>query len=177
MSEQADKTVDLRGQLFWTQLLTDNSAKIIAFHCLLLYVLVISSVYILQWCSPHQPSINSKPITLHMGQFSIKWTWVEKLFSCECQAVAAIQVRSSFLWDMAPRHWVIGARRFRTVCWSHLQGSNAITLSRNVDHQWPRDARHAPENETSNFSSPRISRVQQFTVSQCNALKNRDIET
>ena len=62
------------------------------------------------------------------------------MYTCECPAVGAIQVSPSFWCHIVPRHWLIGARRFRTARWSHLQGSNVIILYRNVDHPWPSDA-------------------------------------
>jgi len=31
-----------------------------------------------------------------------------------------------FFWDTEPRNWVIGARRFETVWWSHLDGSDVF---------------------------------------------------
>ena len=36
--------------------------------------------------------------------------------------MAASPLRSPFLWDMAPRHWVTGSRRFETAWWGNLQG-------------------------------------------------------
>jgi len=116
-------------------------------------------------------SIKSKPIILYIGQLATKRAWIQKIFSCECQADRAIQVGLSFWCHIAVRLWFIGARRFQTARWSYLQDSNAITLTQGCV-QYPRRV------VTSNTLLPYgISRVQQLRVSQCNGLKNRDGNT
>jgi len=35
---------------------------------------------------------------------------------------AKVQLRSSFLWDVTPHDWPIGARHLETAWWSHYQG-------------------------------------------------------
>jgi len=41
------------------------------------------------------------------------------------QALAILQWRSLFFLDVPPPYWAIGARCFKTVWWSHLQGSSS----------------------------------------------------
>jgi hypothetical protein len=62
--------------------------------------------------SYHQVNLSGPTINVHY----------ENLQGC-----AASPVRSPFLWDMAPRHWVTGSRRFETAWWDHLQVSHVPT--------------------------------------------------
>jgi hypothetical protein len=53
----------------------------------------------------------------------------KNFFNGEKTVLKTLQAKCPFFWNMSPRHWIIGARRFERACWSHLPGSTFIRHS------------------------------------------------
>ena len=105
-------------------------------HCIL-------STVLLPWMSGIQID---KQWQRHLSKYRkrISFNGENKVFKT-LQAFEVVHVKCSDFWNMSPRQWIIGGRRFETVVWSHLPRStfirhstledDTIKQSRNVRYQ------------------------------------------